>query len=145
MHRVKQLDEDAGWHYDQRTGKLTKSAESADSKQKYSWSVASLGGPDRVNALRLFFRTLSEQKHVALAVITRGNIGCVQLVLQNCGLLEYFKGGVFGNIGDVYGESVFDKSCRDDDSLSSLEGDEDHGSWSVTSDWLLTRITLHGS
>ncbi|KAF4677976.1 hypothetical protein FOZ62_022868, partial [Perkinsus olseni] len=143
MHRIQQLDEEGGWHYDSQTGKLVKVTEWAclsrdsvegDRHEKFSWSIASLGGAARVETLRSFFRTLSEDKHVTLAIITRGNIGCVQLVLHNCGLLKYFTGGVFGNIGDRYGATEFDLSFNNSVSLSSLEGDEDHASWSRKTD-----------
>ncbi|KAF4714533.1 hypothetical protein FOZ62_029415, partial [Perkinsus olseni] len=134
MHRIQQLDEEGGWHYDSQTGNLVKESVEGDRHERFSWSIASLGGPGRVEALRSFFRTLSEDKHVTLAIITRGNIGCVQLVLHNCGLLKYFTGGVFGNIGDRYGATEFDLSFNNDVSLSSLEGDEDHASWSRKTD-----------
>ncbi|KAF4679951.1 hypothetical protein FOZ60_014293, partial [Perkinsus olseni] len=134
MHRIQQLDEEGGWHYDSQTGNLVKESVADDHQEKFSWSIASLGGAARVETLRSFFRTLSEDKHVTLAIITRGNIGCVQLVLHNCGLLKYFTGGVFGNIGDRYGATEFDLSFNNDVSLSSLEGDEDHASWSRKTD-----------
>ncbi|KAF4711442.1 hypothetical protein FOZ63_021940 [Perkinsus olseni] len=134
MHRIQQLDEEGGWHYDSQTGKLVKDSVEGDRHEKFSWSIASLGGAARVETLRSFFRTLSEDKHVTLAIITRGNIGCVQLVLHNCGLLKYFTGGVFGNIGDRYGATEFDLSFNNSVSLSSLEGDEDHASWSRKTD-----------
>ncbi|KAF4680233.1 hypothetical protein FOZ60_013847, partial [Perkinsus olseni] len=126
-HVFKQL---AGWVSAEEE---TESVE-GDHHEKFSWSIASLGGAARVETLRSFFRTLSEDKHVTLAIITRGNIGCVQLVLHNCGLLKYFTGGVFGNIGDRYGATEFDLSFANDVSLSSLEGDEDHASWSRKTD-----------
>ncbi|KAF4658378.1 hypothetical protein FOL47_008001 [Perkinsus chesapeaki] len=131
MHRVKQLDDEGGWDYDPKSGKLVKMLKK--SNVGFTWSMASLGGPTRVETLRTFFKTL-EEKQVALAVITRGNIGCVQLILQNCGLLKYFTDGVYGNIGDAYGVTDFDSSVQYDDSLASLEGDKDHASWSRKTD-----------
>mmetsp|Transcript_15504 Transcript_15504/g.13164 ORF Transcript_15504/g.13164 Transcript_15504/m.13164 type:complete len:180 (-) Transcript_15504:2-541(-) len=135
MHRVKELDDEGGWEYDPKTGKLVKLPDSVanSSYMPFSWSIASLGGPSRVETLRTFFETLKD-RHVALAVITRGNIGCVQLVLQNCGLLKYFTDGVYGNIGDAYGVTDFDSSVEDDESLAALEGDKEHASWSRKSD-----------
>eukprot|EP00928_Gymnodinium_smaydae_P014655 TRINITY_DN15397_c0_g1_i2.p2 TRINITY_DN15397_c0_g1~~TRINITY_DN15397_c0_g1_i2.p2 ORF type:complete len:310 (-),score=69.86 TRINITY_DN15397_c0_g1_i2:79-1008(-) len=91
-----------------------------------SWSEAALGGPERKELLRKLFVEL-RAAGVRLTVITKGNAGAVQALLDKEGLLSFFV-TVYGMVKDAYGTSDYDTRCpksqyeaRDEQELRSAK------------------------
>lgn len=114
IYRISDLNNSGKWGYNGATGKVEDHAEGA------SWTSSALGGLDRVQKLRDMF-TEFRNAGIKMTIITKGNVGAVQLLLTKEGLLDFFE-TVFGLIGDSYGESEFDVGHA----LSPFEGTEEN-------------------
>lgn len=71
------------------------------------FAAAAFGGKARIKQLRSLLQGLKE-KNVEMVVCTRGLIGAVRKCLSDVGLLEFFA-EVYGNHGDDYGETPYDR------------------------------------
>ncbi|CAE7179339.1 tsuA, partial [Symbiodinium microadriaticum] len=77
------------------------------------FSFQALGGEPRVRLLSETLRRLKEYE-IDLIICTKGLVGTCRKILQDCGLLPFFR-TVYGNIGDCYGCS------QEFDVMSSVE------------------------
>jgi len=82
-----------------------------------------MGGISRVAALRTMLTVLSGCD-IDCLVCTQGLVGPVSKVLSQAGLLMYFS-GVYGNTGDIYGQTVFDMAAQVESSDIDLLGKRD--------------------
>mmetsp|Transcript_20925 Transcript_20925/g.53218 ORF Transcript_20925/g.53218 Transcript_20925/m.53218 type:complete len:273 (+) Transcript_20925:52-870(+) len=110
IHRIGQLQADR-WVYDERVGRI------AASPKGGTWTSAALGGPERVEDLRQFFRELRENGAI-LTIVTKGYVGAVRKTLHEEGLLQFFH-HIYGNVGKEYGEAALD---RENPPVSEFEG-----------------------
>ncbi|CAL1128508.1 unnamed protein product, partial [Cladocopium goreaui] len=117
IHRLKLLNDSTQYQY-QPNGHVVPCP--AGVKGAASWTAGALGGPDRVEELRVFFSDL-KAAGAKLTIITKGNVGACRFLLQEEGLLGFFE-KVFGMLGQFYGESEFDQENKQP---SELEGTPD--------------------
>eukprot|EP00930_Biecheleria_cincta_P005711 TRINITY_DN106645_c0_g1_i1.p1 TRINITY_DN106645_c0_g1~~TRINITY_DN106645_c0_g1_i1.p1 ORF type:complete len:1091 (-),score=174.04 TRINITY_DN106645_c0_g1_i1:321-3593(-) len=111
IHRLRMLNTDRGrkYRYSESTNSVTECIPGGVGSG--SWTSAALGGVQRVQELRTFFSTL-QASGVKMTIITKGNVGACQYLLEHDQLLQFF-GNVFGMIGATYGESEFDKAHQE--------------------------------
>lgn len=107
------------------------------------FAKAVFGGEARVEQVRQVLRALVA-RDVQLVICTKGLVGAVRKCLHDLGLLQYFS-EVYGNTGDNYGETSYDKELSRS-RPSSMErqflGSPDVSAWR-SKDKLIAQLMSH--
>eukprot|EP00811_Abedinium_folium_P022834 NODE_3228_length_2071_cov_7.442901.p1 GENE.NODE_3228_length_2071_cov_7.442901~~NODE_3228_length_2071_cov_7.442901.p1 ORF type:complete len:592 (-),score=174.38 NODE_3228_length_2071_cov_7.442901:135-1910(-) len=91
------------------------------------FALAAFGGRDRAMHLRQQLEDLQD-KGLELLVCTKGLVGAAQKCLEDVGIRHCFS-AVYGNIGDVYGETAFDTAAVATPEALRLLGSERMSGW----------------
>eukprot|EP00928_Gymnodinium_smaydae_P032457 TRINITY_DN23500_c0_g1_i1.p2 TRINITY_DN23500_c0_g1~~TRINITY_DN23500_c0_g1_i1.p2 ORF type:complete len:251 (+),score=59.43 TRINITY_DN23500_c0_g1_i1:128-880(+) len=93
------------------------------------FATAAFGGAQRVEEVRRHLAALQAHR-VEMMICTKGLVGAVRKCLGDLDLLSYF-GQVYGNVGDNYGATAYDRQVDGSSSpeLRQLLGTESQGNW----------------
>mmetsp|Transcript_145712 Transcript_145712/g.256962 ORF Transcript_145712/g.256962 Transcript_145712/m.256962 type:complete len:392 (-) Transcript_145712:69-1244(-) len=147
----------AGWNKDSAThvpkpfatterGQVRRIAELNQSEpfsKRGGFAKAMFGGEARVDQVRQLLRALVA-RDIQLVICTKGLVGAVRKCLHDLDLLHYFC-QVYGNVGDNYGETTYDKElsrARPSSSERQFLGSPDVSSWR-SKDKLIAQLMLH--
>lgn len=125
-------------------GQVTRIEELSDAEfhEVGGFAQAAFGGELRVAKVRELLRGLKEEGGAELVICTKGLVGAVNKCLHDLDLLRYF-GEVYGNVGDNYGMTPYDKRVSEAGILSAAGrqflGNPEQAGWG-TKDKLVKRL-----
>jgi len=91
------------------------------------FALTAFGGEERVAELRKMLVDFKE-RGLELIICTKGLIGTVQKCLEDVDLRSYFS-AVYGNIGDLYGETDYDAAAVPTMGAMQLVGNKESTGW----------------
>lgn len=88
--------------------RISELSESRPFKDMGGFATVAFGGESRIENVRQMLERL-RAREVEAIVLTKGLVGTARKCLSDLGLLDFFS-DVYGNVGDNYGETSYDKA-----------------------------------